>query len=132
MDSSYQCTYTLSTKTFWKAYLEAGSRDHKLCICFIYCHLPLPAACMRVEKITAQFFPFICFCKQMQTVKKVCIDPWGTTWLPTLPKLGFAGCVLSCYQPNIDICLLSHCFYTRQQYEETETSNQDALTVDRV
>lgn len=84
--------------------------------------LLLPA-CMSRENHCPIFPIHLFFCKQMQTVKKVCsgIDPRGTTWLPTLPKLGFAGCVLSCYQPNIEICPLSHCFYTRQQYEETET-----------
>lgn len=71
------------------------------------------------------------FCKQMQTVKKACsdTDPRGTTGLLTLPKPGFSGWLLSCHQPSVVICLLSHWFCTRQQYEETETSNWDALTV---
>lgn len=50
------------------------------------------------------------------------MDSQGSTELPTLPKLETAGCLLSCYQPNIVICLLSEWFYTRQQPEGQETS----------
>lgn len=125
MDSFSQCTYTLSTNTFCKPYPEARSRDHRLHILFNL--LPSTYYWLHawVGTITAQPFPFMCICKLLQTVKKAWsdIDPWGSTGLPTLPKLGFAGCQLSCHQPNVVICSLSYWCSTRQWCEGKETSN---------
>lgn len=95
----------------------------------------LSSACYQlhawVETITAQFVLFTLFCKQMETLRKAWSDndPEGSTVLPTLPKPGFAGWLLSCCQHNIAICLLSYWFCVRQQCEVIGTSNWGGLTM---
>lgn len=70
MGSFSDCTNTLPIKTFYEPYPEAGIRDHRLHILFNL----LCSSCYQlhawVEAITVQFSPFVCFCKQIETMKK--------------------------------------------------------------